>query len=101
MYLVSDPINGAKFALKRQRIQLKEHEAGLKREIQAHTIVRESKYVVSLLDSFVDPGNEGLLLLPFFSNGTCQDLIEKGPRPIPLEKILAIARDICKGLCVR
>ncbi|KAJ3299910.1 Serine/threonine-protein kinase 16 [Borealophlyctis nickersoniae] len=94
-----------RYALKRIRIQLPEQEERLTNEIAAHKAVN-SPFVVKLLDSQVvrERSNgavvEGILLLPFYSNGTVQDRIDRTPvgEFIPLKTILNIAIDVCKGL---
>ncbi|KAI8922728.1 kinase-like domain-containing protein [Entophlyctis helioformis] len=91
------------YALKRIRIQLPEHEERLRYEIAAHQAV-SSPHVLKLIDSeTVSAGgavSEGRLLLPFCSKGTVQDLIDKTPAGeyIPIDTILRIAIDVCKGL---
>lgn len=101
MYLVKDPHNNAQFALKRIRIQLKEQETYLKREVAAHKLVNASQFVIQLVDSAIiydgATAVEGLLLLPLFSSGTCQDMIERAAT-IPLNTILSLTADICRGL---
>ena len=91
-------------ALKRIRVQLPEQEERLLREIQAHSAV-SSPHVLKLLDSTTiksrtGQGTEGLLILPFYKNGTVQDLIENTPFGdfIPLSQILRITIGVCKGL---
>ncbi|KAJ1345035.1 hypothetical protein BSLG_000550 [Batrachochytrium salamandrivorans] len=93
------------YALKRIAVQLPEHEERLRGEIAAHGCVTHSPYVVNLVDSQCVMGAdgsivEGRLLLPYFKNGTVQDLINKTPSGeyIPLATILKIGIDICKGL---
>jgi len=94
-----------RYALKRIRIQLPEQEERLKHEIAAHKAVN-SPHVVKLLESQVvrerpnGPAVEGLLLLPFFGNGTVQDMIDANPPGsfIPLKTILTITIGVCKGL---
>ena len=118
------------YALKRIRIQLPEQEESLKNEIAAHKAVK-SPHVVELVDAEVvrDRPNgaikEGLLLLPFYGNGTVgfltflgiaglakeradglgtdiqvQDMIDATPlgQFIPLKTILHLAVGVCKGL---
>jgi serine/threonine kinase 16 len=103
VYLVRDPINNAQFALKRMRIQLKEQEQYLKKEIEAHRLVSNSRFVITLVDSAIiyngQTAVEGLLLLPYFSAGTCQDIIDRtSPAKIPLIQILSLTADICRGI---
>ncbi|KND03802.1 NAK/MPSK protein kinase [Spizellomyces punctatus DAOM BR117] len=102
VYLVKDDA-GSLFALKRVRVQLPEHEERLRKEIEAHKLVR-SEHVVTLVDSMIlkEGGSvvEGLLLLPFYEKGTVQDLIDRTPLNefIPLKTILNLAVDVCAGL---
>lgn len=104
VYLVRDPSSRAQFALKRLRIQLKEHEAMFKREVDSHQKVSGSRHIITLVDSaLIMNGNtavEGLLLLPFFSRGTCQDLMDRSSpsNRIPLIRILSLTADICRGM---
>ncbi|KAJ3218054.1 Serine/threonine-protein kinase 16 [Dinochytrium kinnereticum] len=107
VYLVRETTPGrassTRYALKRVRIQLPEHEDRVKAEIAAHSAVN-SPHVLKLLDSTVikRPGvdSEGLLLLPFYGGGTVQDLIDRTPAGsfIELKTILQIAIDVAKGL---
>ena len=92
------------YALKRIRIQLAEQEDRLRQEIAAHQAVK-SPYVLPLVDSQIvtkGPNRkivEGRLLLPFYANGTVQDLVDKTRDDcIPLHRIISIALDVCKGL---
>lgn len=99
VFLVSDPSTGAKFALKRVRIQLPEHLTRVQAEIKAHSLV-DNRHVIKLVDSWVGKTNnleEGLLLLPFYKNGTLQNLIDQ-PGHITLARIIAISFDILSGL---
>lgn len=103
IYLVRDRVSGQKFALKQISIQLEEHSIMLQQEIAAHKLVQNNKNVISLIDSkIIQNGGkavEGLLLLPLFKNGSCQDLIDKqGSQQISLQTICSIGIDICKGL---
>ncbi|KAL5034966.1 Serine/threonine-protein kinase env7 [Batrachochytrium dendrobatidis] len=100
----TSPTDGL-FALKRIAVQLPEHEERLKNEIAAHGCVSDSPFVVKLVDSqrITDANGsvtEGRLLLPYFKNGTIQDMIDKTPvgEFIPLDQILRVGIDICKGL---
>jgi serine/threonine kinase 16 len=101
VYLVKDKIDGQLYALKRVRVQLEEQTKMLKQEIQAHRLV-QSRHVIPLLDSKLIQSNgsisEGLLLLPYFENGTVQNLIDRERGQLALEKICSIAHDICQGL---
>ncbi|KAJ3054330.1 Serine/threonine-protein kinase 16 [Rhizophlyctis rosea] len=93
------------YALKRIRIQLPEQEERLKNEIAAHKAIK-SPHVVQLVDAEIvrDRPNgaikEGLLLLPFYGNGTVQDMIDTTPAGqfMPLKTILHLAVGVCKGL---
>lgn len=100
VYLVRDKKDGVKYALKRINAQLEEQAALLKGEIDAHLAVN-SPHIIKLIDSKIVSINgrvsEGLLLLPFYSKGTVQDLIENSEE-IPLSEICSLGRDICKGL---
>ena len=102
VYLVKDKSNGTLYALKRVNTELPEHEAMLNQEIKAYKQV-QSPYIIKLIDSKIIQNSgrtvEGLLLLPFYKNGTVQDLIDKTPNgDIPLRIICSICSDICKGL---
>ncbi|KAJ3101882.1 Serine/threonine-protein kinase 16 [Phlyctochytrium planicorne] len=105
VYLVRETTPGrasaTRYALKRVRIQLPEHEDRVKAEIAAHSAVN-SPHVLKLLDSSIvkKPGvdSEGLLLLPFYGGGTVQDMIDRTAGNIELKTILQIAIDVAKGL---
>ncbi|KAL3894827.1 MAG: hypothetical protein SGCHY_005046, partial [Lobulomycetales sp.] len=104
VYLVKDPRNNAQFALKRVRIQLPEHKTMLDREIRAHAQLAASRNVIKLVDSAIiyqgSSPSEGLLLLPFYPGGTCQDLIDRSTpsQRVLLKTILSLTADICQGL---
>ncbi|KAJ3382720.1 Serine/threonine-protein kinase 16 [Lobulomyces angularis] len=105
VYLVIEPTTNARFALKRIKVQLPEHEERLISEVKNHSKV-ESKYVLKLVDSMLLKDNfnqkiiEGFLILPFYKNGTCQNLIENlgDGEYLPIGKILELTLDIIKGL---
>ncbi|KAJ3107322.1 Serine/threonine-protein kinase 16 [Phlyctochytrium bullatum] len=107
VYLVRETTPGrassTRYALKRVRIQLPEHEDRVRAEIAAHSAVN-SPHVLKLLDSSVvkRPGadSEGLLLLPFYGGGTVQDLIDRtgASSSVELKTILQIGIDVAKGL---
>ncbi|KAI8804915.1 kinase-like domain-containing protein [Cladochytrium replicatum] len=96
--------DGRLFALKRVRLQLPEQEERFASEVAAMKRIA-SPYVMAFEDSAVLKGRdgnpiEGLIVMPYYSGGTVQDLIEKTPAAefIPMSKILQLTVDICKGL---
>ena len=91
-------------ALKRIRTQLPEHEMRALNEIAAHNAVN-SPNVIKLLESQVLKSQNGFisevrLLLPFYSNGTIQDMIDRllPNEFIPFKQILKLSMGIIKGL---
>lgn len=100
VYLVKETSTGELYALKKVRCELPDQIKMLKQEILAHGKVK-SDFVLPLVDSKVDSGQKtfGYLLLPYYGNGTVQDLIEQSkPMGIPIDKIASIGIDICNGL---
>lgn len=74
MYLVKDRRNGQVYALKRSALMLPEHETRFQNEVDAHGSMASCPFVVTLVDSKVvtlkDGGKHGILLLPFYFNGS-------------------------------
>ena len=100
VYLVKERLTGELYALKKVRCELPDQVSMLKQEIASHGKVK-SDYVLKLVDSKVDSGAKtfGYLLLPYYGNGTVQDLIEaKKPNGIPMNQIASIGIDVCNGL---
>ncbi|KAJ3127049.1 hypothetical protein HK098_006846 [Nowakowskiella sp. JEL0407] len=104
VYLVKETNGSALFALKKVRLQLPEQVERFKGEVEAMKSVN-SPHVVRLEESAVLNGRdgeplEGLILMPFYSNGTLQDLIDKTPSTefLPFRLILQYSIDICEGL---
>jgi serine/threonine kinase 16 len=103
VFLVVEKGQYEKYCLKQIKIQLPEHEERLRKEIASHGLV-SSPHVLKLLDSTLvkEHGKvvQGLLLLPWFPNGTIQDLINRTPSddPIPLKVMMKLMTGICKGL---
>lgn len=102
VYLVkSTSTLSTQYAIKRIRIALPEHEQRLDSEINAHSLVQSSPYVIQLIDhQKVMHGqrcSEGLLLLPYYQLGTLQHLINT-KQNISLKRILEISMDVCSGL---
>jgi serine/threonine kinase 16 len=105
VYLVAENNGryGESMALKKIKIQLPEHETRLLQEIACHKAV-SSFHVLKLLDSEILKNNqgqaiEGRLLLPFYPQGTVQDLIDKSLYDyIPIETVLKIIIGLCRGL---
>ncbi|KAI8895134.1 kinase-like domain-containing protein, partial [Globomyces pollinis-pini] len=101
VYLVMDQFDRKQYALKQIKIQLEEQSNLIKSEIHAHKQVN-SPYILKLIDSQLIMSNgkpsQGLLLLPYYENGTIQNLIEKSPHGLPMSQIAAFGIDICRGL---
>ncbi|KAJ3305038.1 Serine/threonine-protein kinase 16 [Kappamyces sp. JEL0829] len=103
VYLVKDKHDGSLYALKRISTQYEEQGALLAEEIAAHKQV-DSPQVLKLVDSKIVVNNgrvvEGLLLLPYYQNGTAQDLVDRSTSQggLPLSVICNLSIDICKGL---
>jgi serine/threonine kinase 16 len=101
VYLVKDKSENKLYALKKIRIQLQEQTRLVKQEIQAHSCV-QSPNIIKLIDWELKEFNgiisEGLLLLPFYKNGTVQALIEMNPMGLDVKQIVSIGMDVCNGL---
>ncbi|KAJ3082270.1 Serine/threonine-protein kinase 16, partial [Physocladia obscura] len=120
VFLVSEATPGGPelYALKRVRVQLAEHEARLRAEVRIHERLRAHAaphlHVVRLVDADIVRGShlvsapasalelpllaEGRLLLPYYDQGSLQDLIDSATSPLPLQRILLIATAIADGL---
>lgn len=101
MLLVSESKDSKKlYALKCIRVQLPEHESRVMNEINAHERIIHDN-VLKLLEYQLVKENDklvmGRLLLPYYPNGTVQDLIDR-VQTIEIDQVLIIATDICKGL---
>lgn len=97
----------ALLALKKIKIQLEEQEDPVRREIQTHALVAQHPHVIRLLYGEVrvqDNGvKEGLLLFPFYKQGTVQDWIDRShhgehKEEPTVDQIMGVFVGICRGL---
>jgi serine/threonine kinase 16 len=93
------------YAIKKIKIQLEEQEAAFQREVQNHGLVRQSHFVLQLIDYEFSRRSadikEGLLVFPFYRRGTVQDMMNHAQatnEPIPFKTILQVFLDIGQGL---
>jgi serine/threonine kinase 16 len=99
VYLVKNP-DGQLYALKKINCLLPEQIGFAKSEILAHSLVN-SPNVIKLIDAEVSTAKNkagAKLLLPYYKNGTIQDLISKNKGNIPIDVLLSYGIDICHGL---
>ena len=92
--------SGDLFALKKIKILHADQEDALRNEISAHKAVSHPN-VMKLMDSCLVKNAsgvlvEGILLLPFYSQGSVQDLIDQ--QKIDFKLCVRLGIDVCKGL---
>lgn len=97
IYLVTDPMSSAQYALKRINISNKDQLEAIKSEIDVWKKITNSKFIISLVDFEITP-SVAFILMEHAHEGTLLDYITKRQKSLTENEVLNILYQITCGM---